>query len=95
MCIIALFIKNSSLENSHIFFSLLVESRSPNVERDWVYVSVISLTQKKMPPKQKKPQNENNEEGEEPFQAVILTDSFEDQFLPISHEMPRVRDSIV
>jgi hypothetical protein len=43
-----------------------------------------------MPPKQKKANNDNNEEGEEPFQAVILTDSFEDQFLPISHEMPRV-----
>jgi hypothetical protein len=42
-----------------------------------------------MPPKQKKANNEN-EEAEEPFQAVILTDSFEDQFLPISHEMPRV-----
>lgn len=45
-----------------------------------------------MPPKQKKPNNgENNEEQEEPFQAVILTDSFEDQFSPISHELPRVR----
>lgn len=43
-----------------------------------------------MPPKQKKANNEN-EEAEEPFQAVILTDSFEDQFLPISHELPRVR----
>jgi translation initiation factor eIF-2B subunit epsilon len=43
-----------------------------------------------MPPKQKKANNDNSEEGEEPFQAVILTDSFEDQFLPISHEMPRV-----
>lgn len=44
-----------------------------------------------MPPKQKKPNNhENNEEEEAPFQAVILTDSFEEQFLPISHEMPRV-----
>lgn len=43
-----------------------------------------------MAPKQKKPNNEN-EEGEEPFQAVILTDSFQDQFLPISHELPRVR----
>ncbi|CAO3615447.1 unnamed protein product [Mucor fragilis] len=43
-----------------------------------------------MPPKQKKPNNhENNEEEEAPFQAVILTDSFEEQFLPISHEMPR------
>ncbi|KAG2230933.1 hypothetical protein BDF21DRAFT_357966 [Thamnidium elegans] len=41
-----------------------------------------------MAPKQKKPNNEN-EEGEEPFQAVILTDSFQDQFLPISHELPR------
>lgn len=45
-----------------------------------------------MPPKQKKVNNEN-EEAEEPFQAVILTDSFEDQFLPISHELPRVRPS--
>lgn len=45
-----------------------------------------------MPPKQKKPNNhENNEEEEAPFQAVILTDSFEEQFLPISHEMPRVK----
>lgn len=44
-----------------------------------------------MSPKQKKPNNhENNEEEETPFQAVILTDSFEEQFLPISHEMPRV-----
>ncbi|KAI8646086.1 hypothetical protein BD408DRAFT_410645 [Parasitella parasitica] len=43
-----------------------------------------------MPPKQKKPSNnENNQEEEAPFQAVILTDSFEEQFLPISHEMPR------
>ncbi|KAI7903357.1 uncharacterized protein BX663DRAFT_453878 [Cokeromyces recurvatus] len=43
-----------------------------------------------MPPKQKKPSNhENNEEGEESFQAVILTDLFEHQFFPISHEMPR------
>ncbi|KAI9478110.1 MAG: hypothetical protein EXX96DRAFT_237454 [Benjaminiella poitrasii] len=43
-----------------------------------------------MPPKQKKPNNnENNEEAEEAFQAVILTDFFEDQFLPISHEIPR------
>jgi translation initiation factor eIF-2B subunit epsilon len=45
-----------------------------------------------MPPKQKKSNNpDNEEEQEEPFQAVILTDSFEDQFTPISHEMPRVR----
>ena len=45
-----------------------------------------------MPPKQKKPNNpaDNNEEQEEPFQAVILTDSFEEQFSPISHELPRV-----
>jgi translation initiation factor eIF-2B subunit epsilon len=44
-----------------------------------------------MSPKQKKPNShENNEEEETPFQAVILTDSFEEQFLPISHEMPRV-----
>lgn len=45
-----------------------------------------------MPPKQQKRPNNNhdNEEGEEAFQAVILTDSFEDQFQPISHELPRV-----
>lgn len=44
-----------------------------------------------MPPKQKKSNSSHdNEEAEEPFQAVILTDSFEDQFPPISHEMPRV-----
>ncbi|KAI8064821.1 uncharacterized protein B0P05DRAFT_554490 [Gilbertella persicaria] len=44
-----------------------------------------------MPPKQKKPNNHDNsnEEGEEPFQAVILTDFFDDQFSPISHELPR------
>lgn len=45
-----------------------------------------------MPPKQKKANHQdNNEEAEEPFQAVILTDTFEEQFSPINHEMPRVR----
>ncbi|KAI8991766.1 hypothetical protein BDF20DRAFT_904238 [Mycotypha africana] len=43
-----------------------------------------------MPPKQKKPNNnESGEEAEEALQAVILTDFFEEHFLPISHEMPR------
>ncbi|KAI8372229.1 hypothetical protein EDC96DRAFT_500354 [Choanephora cucurbitarum] len=44
-----------------------------------------------MPPKQKKSSNHDNsnEEAEEPFQAVILTDYFDDQFSPISHEVPR------
>ncbi|KAI8145758.1 nucleotide-diphospho-sugar transferase [Fennellomyces sp. T-0311] len=42
-----------------------------------------------MPPKKRNTQNRGEDEGEEPFQAVILTDTYDDQFLPISHEMPR------
>ncbi|KAG1000464.1 hypothetical protein G6F57_001436 [Rhizopus arrhizus] len=42
-----------------------------------------------MPPKQKKNNTNTNQEEEESFQAVILTDSFEEQFLPLSHELPR------
>ncbi|CEI93887.1 hypothetical protein RMCBS344292_08113 [Rhizopus microsporus] len=42
-----------------------------------------------MPPKQKKPNTSTEEDGKESFQAVILTDTFEEQFLPISHEIPR------
>lgn len=44
-----------------------------------------------MPPKQKKNNTNTNQEEEESFQAVILTDSFEEQFLPLSHELPRVK----
>lgn len=49
-----------------------------------------------MPPKSKRQnqQRSNDDEGEEPFQAVILTDSYDEQFLPISHEIPRVRQHI-
>lgn len=36
------------------------------------------------------PKNKRQDDGEEPFQAVILTDSYDDRFLPISHDMPRV-----
>ncbi|CDS06747.1 hypothetical protein LRAMOSA09274 [Lichtheimia ramosa] len=35
------------------------------------------------------PKNKRQDDGEEPFQAVILTDSYDDRFLPISHDMPR------
>ncbi|CAO3660958.1 unnamed protein product [Rhizopus stolonifer] len=42
-----------------------------------------------MPPKQKKTNTSTNEEEEESFQAVILADSFEEQFLPLSHQVPR------
>ncbi|CAO3668495.1 hypothetical protein G6F70_008717 [Rhizopus microsporus] len=42
-----------------------------------------------MPPKQKKPNTSTEEDGKESFQAVILTDTFEEQFFPISHEIPR------
>jgi hypothetical protein len=45
-----------------------------------------------MPPKHKKTNHQDsNEEGEEPFQAVILTDTFEEQFSPVSLEMPKVK----
>ena len=44
-----------------------------------------------MPPKKRNTQQQRGEEdGEKPFQAVILTDTYDDQFLPISQEMPRV-----
>jgi translation initiation factor eIF-2B subunit epsilon len=43
-----------------------------------------------MPPKQKKPTNQGDDDAEKPFQAVVLTDYYDEQFLPISHEMPRV-----
>jgi hypothetical protein len=42
-----------------------------------------------MPPKNKR-QQQGDGEVEEPLQAVILTDSYDDRFLPISHEVPRV-----
>ncbi|KAI8086594.1 nucleotide-diphospho-sugar transferase [Halteromyces radiatus] len=45
-----------------------------------------------MPPKSKRPpqqQQHGDDEVEEPFQAVILTDSYDDRFLPISHELPK------
>ncbi|KAL0075184.1 nucleotide-diphospho-sugar transferase [Phycomyces blakesleeanus] len=43
-----------------------------------------------MPPKNKRAtQAQNNDGDEQPFQAVILTDSYDERFLPISHEMPR------
>ncbi|KAI7864603.1 nucleotide-diphospho-sugar transferase [Spinellus fusiger] len=42
-----------------------------------------------MPPKKRTPQAQNNEEADQPFQAVILTDSFDERFLPISHDVPR------
>ncbi|KAG2226075.1 hypothetical protein INT45_011692 [Circinella minor] len=43
-----------------------------------------------MPPKKRNTQQQRGEEdGEKPFQAVILTDTYDDQFLPISQEMPR------
>jgi translation initiation factor eIF-2B subunit epsilon len=48
-----------------------------------------------MPPKQKKNNTNTNQEEEESFQAVILTDSFEEQFLPLSHELPRVKKKAV
>ncbi|KAI9316229.1 nucleotide-diphospho-sugar transferase [Dichotomocladium elegans] len=35
------------------------------------------------------PKNKRQDDGEEPFQAVILTDSYDARFLPVSHEMPR------
>ncbi|SAM05978.1 hypothetical protein [Absidia glauca] len=41
-----------------------------------------------MPPKNKR-QQQGDGEVEEPLQAVILTDSYDDRFLPISHEVPR------
>lgn len=47
-----------------------------------------------MPPKnrrQNQQKQRGEEEGDEPFQAVILADSYDEQFLPISHEMPRVK----
>lgn len=44
-----------------------------------------------MPPKAKKQQQQGDEEVQEPLQAVILTDSYDDRFSPISHELPRVR----
>lgn len=50
---------------------------------------------KPMPPKQKKNNTNTNQEEEESFQAVILTDSFEEQFLPLSHELPRVKKKAV
>lgn len=46
-----------------------------------------------MPPKQKKPNTSTEEDGKESFQAVILTDTFEEQFFPISHEIPRVNNT--
>ncbi|KAI9304462.1 nucleotide-diphospho-sugar transferase [Cunninghamella echinulata] len=42
-----------------------------------------------MPPKAKKQQQQGDEEVQEPLQAVILTDSYDDRFSPISHELPR------
>lgn len=42
-----------------------------------------------MPPKNKRQQHGDGE-VDEPLQAVILTDSYDDRFLPISHEVPRV-----
>ncbi|KAI9243531.1 nucleotide-diphospho-sugar transferase [Sporodiniella umbellata] len=42
-----------------------------------------------MPPKQKKANTVTNEEEEESFQAVILADSFEESFIPLSHEVPK------
>ncbi|KAI8332925.1 nucleotide-diphospho-sugar transferase [Chlamydoabsidia padenii] len=44
-----------------------------------------------MPPKNKRQQQQQQGDGEfeEPLQAVILTDSYDDRFLPISHEIPR------
>ncbi|ORX61897.1 hypothetical protein DM01DRAFT_1379780 [Hesseltinella vesiculosa] len=42
-----------------------------------------------MPPKNKRPQQHGDDEVEEPLQAVILTDSYDARFLPISHELPR------
>ncbi|KAI8976815.1 hypothetical protein BDB01DRAFT_802670 [Pilobolus umbonatus] len=43
-----------------------------------------------MPPKQKKSNNQGGEEeDQQSLQAVILTDFFEEQFQPISYELPR------
>ncbi|KAI8066716.1 nucleotide-diphospho-sugar transferase [Gongronella butleri] len=44
-----------------------------------------------MPPKNKKPQNQQHgsEDVPEPLQAVILTDNYDARFLPISHELPQ------
>ncbi|KAI9498624.1 nucleotide-diphospho-sugar transferase [Zychaea mexicana] len=42
-----------------------------------------------MPPKKRNTQQRGEGDGEEPFQAVILADTYDDQFLPISNEMPR------
>lgn len=49
-----------------------------------------------MAPKSKKSANAqkskgNEEEREEPLQAVIFADSFENKFLPFTLERPRVR----
>ncbi|KAF7724273.1 hypothetical protein EC973_001174 [Apophysomyces ossiformis] len=43
-----------------------------------------------MPPKSKRqPQQGGEDEEHQPFQAVIITDSYDDRFLPITHEIPR------
>ncbi|KAI8369361.1 nucleotide-diphospho-sugar transferase [Radiomyces spectabilis] len=42
-----------------------------------------------MPPKNKRQNLQADDEEEQPLQAVILTDSYDERFLPISHEVPR------